>query len=273
MGVSSVFRFSCAERAIGGQIAEKEQWGTCITEFEQEALQGALRAPPAQRIARFALWTSRIRLSHLPMAGIAMDDGRWKLWFDGACEPSNPGPMSIGALLISPEGTCFEFGDRIGLGTSNVAEYRALIRGLEEAAARGATRIDVRGDSQLVIRQLTGEYRLKSQDMRAEFNRAMALLRQIGNWNTFWIPRENNARADALSKRHLQLLVDPKVSEGAKSVVVEKVAGHIWSARGRAGKGYAVDLVAGVCSCPDFARRRKICVHLLAAQHAEGMVA
>jgi ribonuclease HI len=198
---------------------------------------------------------------------------RWKLWFDGACEPSNPGPMSIGALLISPDGERFEFSDRIGHGTNNVAEYRAMIRGLEEAVLRGATAIDVRGDSQLVIRQLTGEYSVKAKEMRAEFNKAMGLLRRIGNWKAFWVPREENTQADALSKKHVTAAVDARVVEAAKLVVVEKLSGQIWSARGSAGKSYAIDLAAMVCSCPDFTRRRRICKHLVAAQDAEKRVA
>lgn len=198
---------------------------------------------------------------------------RWKLWFDGACEASNPGPMSIGALLISPNGERFEFSDRIGYGTSNVAEYRAMLRGLEEAAARGSTAIDVRGDSQLVIRQLTGEYSVKSKEMRTEFNKAMVLLRRIGDWNVFWVPREKNIFADALSKKRAANVVDIRIIEAAKKVVVEKLARKIWSAQGSAGKSYAIDLAAMVCSCPFFKQHRRTCKHLIAAQEAEAKVA
>src|ERR1041384_3830819 len=88
----------------------------------------------------------------------------------------NPGPAGIGVVLRGADGTpLVTVGRYIGRATNNVAEYRALIAGLEEAKKLGAKKILVRGDSELIIRQMNGEYRVKSPDMKPLYEEAQSL--------------------------------------------------------------------------------------------------
>jgi ribonuclease HI len=111
----------------------------------------------------------------------------------------NPGPAAIGVVLAEPGGAVLEeVAEAIGVTTNNVAEYRALLRGLERAKALGATEIEIVGDSELVARQLTGRYRVKHAAMKPLYLEAMDALRGFDRWKIRTVPRELNARADAL---------------------------------------------------------------------------
>jgi ribonuclease HI len=111
----------------------------------------------------------------------------------------NPGPAAIGVVLSSPDGAVVdEVAERIGEATNNVAEYRALLRGLERARALGADEVEVIGDSELIARQLTGAYKVKHPAMRPLYDQAMAALRGFDRWRIRTVPRAQNARADAL---------------------------------------------------------------------------
>lgn len=111
----------------------------------------------------------------------------------------NPGPAAVGVVVSTPEGDVLdEVGEPIGTATNNVAEYRALLRGLERARALGATEIDVVNDSQLVERQLIGAYRVKHPAMRPLHAEALAALGTFDRWAIRSVPREQNARADEL---------------------------------------------------------------------------
>jgi hypothetical protein len=88
------------------------------------------------------------------------DDMSFTLFFDGACR-GNPGPMAIGAVLLENGKKVKELSENIGRGTNNIAEWNALIGGLKLALAHGCRELEVKGDSQLVIRQISGKYRLK----------------------------------------------------------------------------------------------------------------
>lgn len=127
-------------------------------------------------------------------------------YFDGATYLANPGPMGIGVVLQlaksdgNPE-TLERVSRFLGDGTSNVAEWLALVEALELAVKHRAEVAIVRGDSQLVVRQLTGEYRVKQQHLMPHLLRAQHLAKQIpgGIWPE-WIRREENTEADRLSK-------------------------------------------------------------------------
>jgi ribonuclease HI len=100
---------------------------------------------------------------------------RLTLNFDGGSR-GNPGPGGIGVVITAEDGTpLVTLGRFIGHATNNVAEYLALITALEEAAKLGAKNVMIRGDSQLVIRQMTGQYRVKNADLRKLYDRAVAL--------------------------------------------------------------------------------------------------
>ena len=111
----------------------------------------------------------------------------------------NPGPAATGYVLLDPAGQVVEArGTHIGSATNNVAEYRALIAGLESAARHGASPLVVCFDSELVVRQMTGQYRVKHDGLKplhAEAKRALALLATVRFSS---VPRENNAHADQL---------------------------------------------------------------------------
>jgi ribonuclease HI len=111
----------------------------------------------------------------------------------------NPGPAAIGVVVSGPDGELLdEVAERIGVATNNVAEYRALLRGLERAAALGAREIDLVNDSELVAKQLTGAYKVKHPAMKPLYDEAMSALRGFDRWSIRSVPRAENARADAL---------------------------------------------------------------------------
>ena len=116
----------------------------------------------------------------------------------------NPGPAAIGVVMSDPAGEVLEeMGERIGVATNNVAEYRALLRGLARAAELGAREIEIVNDSELVARQLTGAYRVKHAAMKPLYLEAMSALRGFERWQVRTVPREQNARADALVNQAL----------------------------------------------------------------------
>lgn len=91
-----------------------------------------------------------------------------------------------------------ELAEPIGPATNNVAEYRALIRGLERASELGASELEIIGDSELIARQLTGAYKVKHPSMKPLYERAIATLGGFERWRIRTVPRSENARADAL---------------------------------------------------------------------------
>jgi ribonuclease HI len=111
----------------------------------------------------------------------------------------NPGPAAIGVVVSDPDGAVLEeLGERIGVATNNVAEYRALLRGLERARARDAREIEIVNDSELVARQITGAYKVKHPAMKPLHEEAIAALREFDRWSIRSVPRADNARADEL---------------------------------------------------------------------------
>jgi len=121
----------------------------------------------------------------------------------------NPGPAAIGAVIYDqatePPTPLRTISERIGVATSNVAEYRALVRGLEAAEELGARRVHVRAYSQLLIRQLEGQYRVKNAGLRPLFERARGLLAHYDDVVLEHVPREANVEADALVNAALDL--------------------------------------------------------------------
>lgn len=123
------------------------------------------------------------------------------LYADGASR-GNPGPAGIGVVLCDQKGnTIAEVSEHIGRATNNVAEYKALIRGLEEALSRGITRLGVLVDSQLLARQLSGEYRVRAPHLAKLYSRATHLIEQFEQVWVVPLPRGGNLRADALAKK------------------------------------------------------------------------
>ncbi|GIV15171.1 MAG: ribonuclease H [Armatimonadota bacterium] len=123
-----------------------------------------------------------------------------KLYIDGASR-GNPGKAGIGVLLCNDTGEPLkEISESIGETTNNVAEYRALIRALEEARALGADTVEVYTDSELLARQINGLYGVHSPHLQPLFHRARALLRLFKSASVQHIPRSRNQIADRLAK-------------------------------------------------------------------------
>lgn len=122
-----------------------------------------------------------------------------RLFVDGGSR-GNPGPAAAGVVLADPDGTVLvERGYFIGRATNNVAEYIALIRGLELASEFSPQRLEVFADSELVVRQITGQYRVKSPDLLPLFEQAQMILLRFDSWQIRHIPRAKNERADRLA--------------------------------------------------------------------------
>ncbi len=124
-----------------------------------------------------------------------------RLFVDGAAR-GNPGPAGVGMVVQDGRGkTIAEIGEFLGRATNNVAEYRALIRALQEARARGADEIEVRSDSDLLVRQINGSYRVRSPHLAPLHHEAQELLNAFRRWRVVFVPRSANATADALANQ------------------------------------------------------------------------
>jgi ribonuclease HI len=111
----------------------------------------------------------------------------------------NPGPAAVGVVVQGPDGTVLEErGERIGRATNNVAEYRALLLGIERARELGAGELELVGDSELIVRQVKGEYKVKDATMRELHGQALRALRSFDRWSIRHVRRDENAAADRL---------------------------------------------------------------------------
>jgi ribonuclease HI len=116
----------------------------------------------------------------------------------------NPGPAAAAAVVSSPDGEVLdEASVTLGHATNNVAEYRGLLLGLERARELGATEVDVVNDSELVAKQVNGEYKVKNPEMAALHEQALHALEGFERWTIRSVPRAQNAAADALVNRAL----------------------------------------------------------------------
>ena len=116
----------------------------------------------------------------------------------------NPGPAAAAAVLSTADGEPLdEVHELIGAASNNVAEYRARLLGLARAKELGATEVEVVNDSELVAKQINGQYRVKHPDMRPLYQQAIEALREFGSWTVRTVPREQNAHADALVNQAL----------------------------------------------------------------------
>jgi ribonuclease HI len=116
----------------------------------------------------------------------------------------NPGPAAIGVVVSNPDGAVVdEAAETIGHATNNVAEYRAVLHGLERARRLGATEVEIVNDSELVARQLTGAYKVKHPAMKPLHQEALDVLAGFERWSIRTVPRADNARADELVNQAL----------------------------------------------------------------------
>ena len=121
-----------------------------------------------------------------------------RLWTDGGSR-GNPGPAAYGFVLEADDGTVLEaHGEAIGVATNNVAEYSALVAGLSRALEAGIRELEVRSDSELMVKQMRGEYRVKNKDLQSLFLDASRAAREIGRVTYTHVRREHNELADRL---------------------------------------------------------------------------
>ena len=129
----------------------------------------------------------------------------WVVYTDGASR-GNPGPAAAGALVLDPEGkVCAEVSEALGIQTNNFAEYQGLIKGLEAALACGARNIEVRMDSELLVNQALGRYRVRNAGLIPLSVRVNELRRSFDSVTFKHVRREFNKQADALANRALDL--------------------------------------------------------------------
>jgi ribonuclease HI len=147
---------------------------------------------------------------HAIPRGMTTLGGTVEVEFDGACAPPKGGGVATYGIHIEGAGYLYEecglavrpFSER---ATNNVAEYVAAIRALEWLVQHGyAGEVVLRGDSQLVIRQMQGTYEVRAEHLRAYHEHLRGLARKFRHVEFRWVPREENPRADALSKRALE---------------------------------------------------------------------
>ena len=125
------------------------------------------------------------------------------MYCDGAAR-GNPGPAAAGAVLCDEQGQeVVALRTRLGNATNNVAEYQALLLGLEAALAHGVEHVLIRADSELLVMQVKGVYRVRSSHLLPLHERAMLMLARFAKWDIEHVRRAQNARADALANMAL----------------------------------------------------------------------
>jgi len=128
-----------------------------------------------------------------------------RLHCDGA-SLGNPGPAGIGVVLTDEKGEeIVAWGKAIGKTTNNVAEYQALVEGLERARQLGARSVQVRSDSELMVRQVRGEYRVRSPRLKGLHGQAMKLLEHFESYGIDSVSREANTRADSIAAKYAKM--------------------------------------------------------------------
>ena len=141
---------------------------------------------------------------------------RFRAAIDGGSR-GNPGPAAWGVAFLDDEGGCPEgHAGTLGRTTNNVAEYRALIEALRLAEASGAREVEILADSELIVRQVRGLYRVKHPDLKPLFGEVMRRVRSFDAFRIEHVPRERNKQADLLVNMALnQAEADPEAGDGA----------------------------------------------------------
>ena len=162
-------------------------------------------------------------------------EGMYTANIDGAAR-GNPGPASYGLVLRRPDGTPLEsLGKYIGRHTNNVAEYYALIAALDYAVANGIKRLRVQSDSQLIVNQIKGLYKVKHPDLRPLHERAKKLAAGLETFAIQYVPREQNREADAAANAALDNTSGVKPSFDSERNPAQKAAARKVRARYRDG--------------------------------------
>ncbi len=122
------------------------------------------------------------------------------IYTDGASR-NNPGEAGAGIFILQDGKPIAKIARYLGTTTNNIAEYTAAIIGLEEAVKRGATNVKLFADSELLVKQLNGQYRVKNEGLKPLYQKVKELIAKIGSVEVQYIPRERNKEADALANK------------------------------------------------------------------------
>jgi len=190
---------------------------------------------------------------------------------DGSCYP-NPGSMGIGIVIYRDNVLVKKISEYIGRGTNNIAEYRALIRGLDEIKDVKANSIAVYCDSQLVVKQLNGQYKVKDKKLLSHFLKIKAICKKIeGKVFFIWNSRDNNSIADGLAKKAVLKEEVRKRKAKAKELIVKKEKNYYSVKNLETENIHRVDINLAKCDCLDFknkAKKIKIdCKHIIAVKN------
>lgn len=174
-----------------------ERWADTLADALAES--GVSVQPAGGQVSLWTWSEAGAVPAHLGVDDVrGLDATRYYLFVDGGAR-GNPGPAGIGVRLETPDGEVVEeLADAIGVATNNQAEYQALIAGLELAIDRDAREVVVHSDSELVVNQMNGTYRVKDKTLQALFLAAQKLARQLPDVVFRHVPREQNAEADRL---------------------------------------------------------------------------
>jgi dinuclear metal center YbgI/SA1388 family protein len=173
---------------MGVALSLAREWRPPWTLVQEPA--GEAAAPA--RVAEAA----HVRVAHVPVAHV-------RAWIDGGSR-GNPGPSAIGVVVEDAEGTTVEtVAQTIGIQTNNVAEYRALLAALEIAERVGADRVEITSDSELLVKQMRGEYKVKNEGLRPLYEEASERAREFKRFSIRHVERKENAEADALVNKAL----------------------------------------------------------------------
>lgn len=144
---------------------------------------------------------------------------------DGACS-GNPGPAGLGVLICHPCGEVYEeISEYIGEATNNVAEYRAFVKALERSRVLGLKRIAVYSDSELLVKQVLGEYKIKNKDILKLATEAGEICKSFQKLYLKYLPREQNVRADKLARLAIKKHTT-KLPLKAKRIISKSQAGQ-----------------------------------------------
>lgn len=183
-------------RAVGPVAVPAPAW-----QEEPDEGEPAVPAPGGAAAARFPVLVAASSLARSPLP--PRGRGVLEIYTDGASR-GNPGPAAIGILFRRKGGEDLaEHSEAIGRATNNMAEYRAVVTALEFCQRWGVKRVHLKLDSELIVRQLLGAYRVKSPELRPLYQQVAFMSRGLAEFEVTHVRREQNAHADALANRAL----------------------------------------------------------------------
>jgi len=183
-------------RALEPQLPP-EQWRLIFQEAAALFLKSAQSRPDSPQTSSARRPNPAQALPPAPPSG-----GRPVLFIDGASR-GNPGPAAAGGVIYLGQERLAEFSEKLGIKTNNQAEYEALLRGLALLRELGFEEVEIRSDSQLVVRQIKGQYRVKEAKLKPLFNQAQEALKELKQHDIVHIDRQLNQEADGLANRAL----------------------------------------------------------------------